>query len=125
VRLDLRSLAELPPEEAAACIAAFVEALVSVNALYLKRHPSTPPLYKAGVTYVADEPWKDVPALLDSRKGDCKSLVAWRIAELRAQGYMALVHVVYTARVSDDLFHVQIRRKDKLEDPSRFLGMRT
>lgn len=124
MKLDLLSLAELPPEEAASCIASFVEALASVDALYLMRHPKTPTLYKAGISYAADEPWRDVPALLESRRGDCKSLVAWRIAELRGLGYTALVHVVYTARLNEDLFHVQVRRKDRLEDPSRFLGMR-
>jgi hypothetical protein len=125
--LSLASLKRLGPEDAASCIASFVEALIQVDMLFLRRTPGVPLLYRSGVSYEGgehDSPWQDVPSLLLTRKGDCKSLVAWRIAELRGQGHQALVHVVYLERAREDLFHVQVRRPDKIEDPSRFLGMR-
>lgn len=124
MRLDLQSLMLLSPQEAASAISGFVEALVALNLMYLKANPQTKGLYESGMTYVRDEPWRDIPSLLSSKQGDCKSLVAWRIAELRLRGYLALVHVVYTPQAGEDLFHVQVRRKGQIEDPSRFLGMR-
>ncbi len=124
-QLVLASLPELPPEEAASAVACLVEALVQVNLIYLKSTRGVPLLHASGVRYEEDAPWQDVPALLLSRRGDCKSLAAWRIAELRAQGKSALVHVVYVPREEEDLFHVQVRRGSRIEDPSRFLGMRS
>lgn len=123
--LDVRSLKLLEPEQAASCIASLVEALAQANGMFLREFPKTPSLYTAGIAYEETEAWRDIPALLAARKGDCKSLVAWRLAELRKQGTKALVQVVYIPRPGEHLFHVQIRKGGGTEDPSRFLGMRT
>lgn len=125
--LDMDVLRNLSSQDAASCIAAFVEALVQVNMLYLSRTSSVPKLHTSGVRYNENECWRDIPALLRTGEGDCKSLCAWRIAELRAHDKSALVHVVYlgnTRSTDEDLFHVQVRRGGVIEDPSRFLGMR-
>ena len=125
MNLDIKSLRDLPVQDAAECLAAFVEALVQVNGLFLRRNPSTVKLYTAHIVYEDRPDWQDVPAMLLSRRGDCKSLCAWRIAELRESGQEAFAHVVFIPKVKEDLFHFQVRRAGgKMEDPSRFLGMR-
>ncbi len=123
--LVLDSMRHLEGQDVASCIASFVEALAQVDALFLLRNPGAPRLYRSGVRYQEDAPWQDVPALLRTKRGDCKSLVAWRLAELRSEGTSALVHVVHMAREGEDLFHVQVRRGKSIEDPSRLLGMGT
>ena len=122
--LDVRSLGFLEPEAAASCIASLVEALVQVNGAFLRQFPKTPALYTSGIVYAESPAWRDIPGLLAARSGDCKSLVAWRLAELRRQNSKALVHVVYIPKGNEHLFHVQIRKGQAIEDPSRFLGMR-
>jgi len=124
MRLELPSLALIQPSAAAQCIAAFVEALILSNREYLRTH-LTPPLYSCGVTYKESDEWLDIPAILKRRAGDCKSLVAWRVAELRNTRREALLQV---SLMCEGGFHVSIRKLVKGavqdEDPSRFLGMR-
>lgn len=122
-----KTLGLLPPEEAASCIADLVDAIAHINEKFLTRFPQTASLYSAGVVYDETDEWRDIPAILESGKADCKSLVAWRLAELRRRSEMALVHVVWfdNREPGKRLFHVQVRKGTKLEDPSRFLGMRS
>jgi len=127
VRLVLPSLSTMGAPEAASCLAAFVEALVQVNGAYLQTHRAqrVVELYRSGVRYEETPSWMDIPALLSAKRGDCKSLVAWRVAELRARGEQAFVHIVYVPHPQENRFHIQVRRSvDVVEDPSRMLGMK-
>jgi len=110
-------------EDLASLIAECVETLVSRNRHFLRSYPKTPSLYVSGIRYRANpDGWRDLPSLLRDRTGDCKELVAWRIAELREKGEDARVHVLL--REPNDTHHVKIRRGDgSLEDPSRLLGL--
>lgn len=72
--------------------------------------------------------WQDRIALEESGEGDCKDLVAVRLAELWLTGdHDADVEVVLFPDAlgpNYDLYHVVLRRGDGvIEDPSRELGM--
>ncbi len=107
-----------------------LEALAAANAGHLRLHPEAPWLYESGVSYAEDdeggEGWTDIPETLARGVGDCKDLVAWRLAELRVREREAAhPHVRFARSGSRVKFHVVVRRADgRTEDPSRALGMR-
>lgn len=122
---SLPSLELIFPERVAGCLAAFVEALTRLDIAYLELHPETPRLYLSNVRYAEVPRWQDVPSLLQSGRGDCKSIVAWRLAEMRGSDPNASIHVVHRIIGQEDHLHVLIRRSDdRLEDPSVKLGMK-
>lgn len=110
--------------------------LVDLNVQWLRAHRSIPLLYRSRVVYrtspcsvdtCIDDPWVDVVTALSRGFADCKSLVAWRIAELLVRNG-EVAHAVWTQTRLDDagatLFHVQVRRRSgQIEDPSALLGM--
>jgi hypothetical protein len=106
-----------------------VEALAAANTGYLRLHPEAPWLYASGVSYAEDdderEGWTDLSETLARGVGDCKDLVAWRLAELRVREREAALPLVSFARRGHHVkFHVVVRRADgRLECPSRELGM--
>ncbi len=123
MKLRLQSLHVLGAGDVAYCLASLIESLVEINERFLLR-TRCPKLYGSGVRYEESDEWHDVPALLSSRLGDCKSLAAWRLAELRREGEMSTPHIVRRQRPGEILFHVQVRRCfGEIEDPSRILGM--
>jgi len=111
---------------------AAIEALTALDRVYLRSHPGTLPIYESGAVYLRDaedrdqgrpraELWLTVPDVMRAGGADCKCLVAWRLAELRERGEDARPVIV---RVSQSLWHVQLRREDgRIEDPSKRLGM--
>jgi hypothetical protein len=107
-----------------------VEALTAANAGYLRLHPETPWLYASGVSYAEDDEWRegwtDIPETLARGVGDCKDLVAWRLAELRVRARETALPLVSFERVGHRVkFHVRVRRSDGcIEDPARELGLR-
>lgn len=113
----------------------FLENLIAINRVYLRRNPKTPPLYKAGVVYHRTNVWDSIPDLYVRRKGDCKSLTAALIAQLRERGIAASpefrflrnpqsgrteYHILANRDTKSGIFG---RRKMGREDPSRVLGM--
>jgi hypothetical protein len=106
-----------------------LEALVAEDMAYLTAHPATPTLRQSGVRYVEDLPWreewKDIPETLARRAGDCKDLVAWRLAELRLSGERAATARVTVYEVGARVInHITVCRSDgRIEDPSREQGM--
>lgn len=62
-----------------------LEFLISMNRAYLRRH-SQKSLYSSGVVYGRTTEWDSIPAVIARGFADCKSLSAWRIAELRERG---------------------------------------
>ena len=114
-------------------LAVALEALVSMNRVYLRTHRDAPALYQAGVRYLRDadngdqqlpdaELWLTIPDCLASGGADCKVLSAYRVAELREQGELgARCSVIRTGPQS---WHVAVVREDgRNEDPSAILGM--
>lgn len=110
---------------------AALECVVALNRVYLRAHPDTPALYRAGVRYLRDadrgsqavpdtELWLTIPDCIRSGGADCKVLSAWRVAELREQGE----HARCLLSNRGYLWHVRVTRSDgTIEDPSRLLGM--
>jgi len=117
-----------------------LEDLAQQDVDYLQEHPDAPRLRASGVRYyhsgrgsasgLIDE-WLDVPEALAEGVADCKSLAAWRVAELRVSGEDPGARCHKKFAVVDDpdvgkllLYHVVVRRSDdRLEDPSREHGM--
>ena len=111
----------------------FTETLTQLSSLFLQANPQFPRLYDSGVRYQAwpqTEFWLTPDWAMAFRYAghgvDCKTLAAWRCAELRVrdgdpgakcvfQRYDAGPSVVY---------HVRVQRSDgSVEDPSVLLGM--
>jgi hypothetical protein len=123
----LESFRVLGPFERGAVLRHRVEGYALANLYYLRRVP-TPLLYEAGVTYAdAHDEWRDVPRVLALKRGDCKDLVAWRVAELRARGKQAWPRIILErdpATPTEYLYHVVVQVPGgAFEDPSRILGM--
>jgi len=103
-------------------IATFVEALSAVNERFLRDHPEVPKLYECKrIRYIDDGgvSWKDLVEIMRTQMGNCQSLSAWRLAELRTEGENASVHLYLTD--GDELrYHVAVRRASgAIEDPSK------
>lgn len=106
------------------------EMLVRQNERYLRKHPEVPLLYRSGAYYrLQPEYWLAIPwAILSLRMGlglDCKTLAAWRAAELRARAGERATCVWSSHPTPEKLvYHVRVRRANgSIEDPSAYLGM--
>lgn len=121
-------------EDNARALEASLEYLISLNQVFLDRYPQTAPLYHLGVHYGRTKIWDTIPALILRGYGDCKTLTAARIAELRRHGYSARpVHrwVMPQGPNGPTDFHILVLtdargpyiNRDGFEDPSKVLGM--
>lgn len=85
--------------------------------------PALPLLYQSGVRYRQEnrtEWWLGPRDVYARGHGDCEDLVAWRVAELRRVGEPA-EPACYAPRPG--LVHCVVKVGQKIEDPSRLLGM--
>jgi hypothetical protein len=118
-----------PPDEIAQIIGDVVESLVARDRRWIGRGRAEgaprPTLYTSLVRYREDPcAWKDAPTILRTHSGDCKDLVAWRLAELREEGEDARCHVVIRVFQGRATYHAQILRANgTIEDPSTRMGM--
>lgn len=95
--------------------------LVALNVGIMDRYELRS-LYKSGVRYHKDRTmWRHALAVLSYGRADCKSLAAYRAAELIHQGKDARVVV---KRTGPHTLHAQVRVDGRIEDPSRRLGMK-
>ena len=102
------------PRENAEGLRALLDTLIACNACFLRHHPARP-LYRSGVVYGRTDDWETIPALYARGYhgtdkpgsnhpqaygvfGDCKSLTAARVAELRMQGRTAEPQFRYAAQ---------------------------
>jgi len=123
--LCLDSFETLGPYERGGVLRALVEVLARANGIYAAR-VGAPHLYEAGVRYVdTHDEWRDIPRVLEARGGDCKDLVAWRVAELRAQRVAAVPRIIMQQQGPGSyLYHVVVQLPSgAYEDPSKILGM--
>lgn len=136
-KFELLSFDILPWQRKLAVLRAMLEALVIANWQYLEMNPNTPALYAMAPRYVFKtrpfglDAWQDIPQTINLRSGDCKDFACWRVAELRKAGYddvtPYVLHQTYkdpTGQGPDiNVFHIQVRIHDRIEDPSAILGM--
>jgi hypothetical protein len=112
-------------EDNALALQALLEALIAIDRVYLRRFRRTPKLYNSGVRYGRTQVWDSIPDLLTRRYGDCKSLTAMYVAELREAGQAALpvFRFAINPQTGRKDFHILVQRGKTHEDPSRKLGM--
>jgi hypothetical protein len=116
-------------EDNAMVLRIFLEALVACDIIFLRmadRHRvKIPDLYHAGVVYDRTKVWDSIPDLYRRKHGDCKSLTAARIAELRHSGHPALPVFRFAPNpiTGGRDFHILVQRGKGFEDPSKLLGM--
>lgn len=113
----------------ATALRALLDCLVELNLIFLDAYPNTPGLYEARVFYhfmPTRAPWDTIPTLFSRGYGDCKSLVAARIAELRRHGQIARPVFRHIRNGWGTMFHILLQYDNgNWECPSRILGMRT
>lgn len=122
------------PERSKKSLTELLRCLTSLDILYLQECPGTPKLYESGIRYVRDRPeeedWQTIPSLLERGTGDCKSVVAYRVAELNVAGIKAFAQFRWADRIGRDgkkhaTFHIEVQHPDgSIEDPSEILGMK-
>jgi hypothetical protein len=135
----------LPQSEQKKLVAAFIEVQIEINRRYLRANPRTKLIYNSGVRYKQDpisctvlnpqygkreracEEFVDIPTMLERGFADCKSLTAWRIAELRESGDNAQIAIERISIPAQDviLYHITLQHANgNDEDPSVRLGMK-
>lgn len=127
--LDQVFCAESTSLEDAEVLRALLDCLITCDLAYL-RHHKTPNLYESGVVYGRTKIWDRIPNVLAKRHADCKSLSAWRIAELIHQrtygNYVPQPSFRWRTRPGTTIkdFHILVMLPGgKWECPSLILGM--
>lgn len=110
-------------ETNARALEVLLAALCALDRLWLtSRRPL--PLYSTPVYYARTMVWDTIPALYSRGFGDCKSLSACRVAELREAGTWCRPVFRFQGSPSATLFHILIMFEDgSWECPSALLGM--
>ncbi len=97
--------------------------LTTLNTIWLKRHPHIE-LYQTPVYYERTLVWDTIPALYRRGNGDCKSLTACLVAELRKRKIWCRPVFRHQSQVNATMFHILVMMKDgSWKDPSKALGM--
>lgn len=117
--------------ENAKALEALMNTLVCLDAVYIQNRPRLPSLYESGVFYHRTEVWDTLPSLYARGWGDCKSLAALRVVELRRQGVWCrpvfrfdMIPGVPFVRTGSVMYHILVMFADgRWEDPSKVLGM--
>lgn len=137
-QVDLFQADPIDTKRSTTVLLILLEALVQADTLYLlsEMQRGVPlenlSIYKSEVVYKLDDrgqnDWLDIPNLKRRGFGDCKSLSAWRIAELRHAGVQARPFIRWPKMHKDPtrrVLHALVRWPDgRIEDPSMALGMR-
>jgi hypothetical protein len=112
------------PVDDSLALNALLDCMVSINRTFLRLWQCQS-LYECGARYARTQDWRPIPALIKSRKGDCKSLGPARCAELLENGIPAkMVHRWDKRDDGGTDFHILLMVDGKaFEDPSKILGM--
>jgi hypothetical protein len=80
---------------------AILDCMVEINRAFLCAYRCQP-LYDCGARYARTDDWRPMPALIQSRRGDCKSLGPARCAELLEDGVPVMMVHRWAKRKHDD-----------------------
>lgn len=106
-----------------------LEALTISNQAFLRQHPEAPHPYKSGVRFerepIGVERWQGIRRLLQSKRGDCEDIAAYKAAwDREREGKPARAQIIARRKVGDLLvYHIGVSTNGQLQDPSRVLGM--
>lgn len=123
---------EVGREHSNRVLAIALNALYRVDLSYLQEFPSASPrLYDSGVRYKREPPgvedWRDIPAIVKARFGDCEDLACWRAAESTVLDRRPAVPSFRWRTVPERglmLYHIVVEYENgEVEDPSAKLGM--
>ena len=90
--------------------------IVNLNVEMMRKY-RFPPLYQAGIRYSEDPlMWRHAFNVLRHGTADCKSLAAYRAAELIVQGHAASIIV---HRTGPTKLHARVCVGGRIEDPKR------
>jgi hypothetical protein len=125
------------PRANARALRIMLDCLIALNESYLATH-TVAPLYQAGIVYARTDVWDTIPALYGRKYGDCKSLTAALITELRkrriaCRPVFRAAKNVHACRACQGrgkgcdscplLFHILVLTAKGFQDPSKVLGM--
>jgi len=112
----------------AIALRALLDCLIDLNLICLDACPTLPDLYQTRIFYHLmphNAAWETIPTLYRRGHGDCKSLVAARVAWLRRHGRAAIPVFRNVTDGWGTMFHILILHGDgRWECPSRIKGMR-
>ena len=116
------------PSYDAALLRWSMEAQIALAEAWYAIAPDTPGPLEAGAQYAhldANDVALDVPSMLATGLGDCKDLVAWRVAQLRAAGEPAGFYLMPQghARGIERWHVVTVRGNGVHEDTAALCGM--
>lgn len=110
----------------AAALETLLACLTELNSIWLKYHSNHVALYDSPVYYKRTLIWDTIPALYARGFGDCKSLTACLVAELRRRGIWCRPVFRHMASVNSTMFHILVMLSDgSWDDPSKVKGMLT
>ncbi len=110
----------------AAALETLLACLTQLNTIWLKYHPNHVELYNSPVYYKRTLIWDTIPALYARGFGDCKSLTACLVAELRRKGIWCRPVFRHMSSVNSTMFHILVMLIDgSWDDPSKVKGMLT
>lgn len=108
---------------------ALLDCLIDLNTVCWDACPNMKRFYDTDVFYhlmPSQAPWETTPTLYRRGHGDCKSMVAARVAELRRAGKACMPVFRHVTDGWGTMFHILILHGDGTwECPSRLRGMRT
>lgn len=124
INMDHVFKADSDPVDDSQALKPLLDCMVTINRAFL-RSWRCQPLYECGARYKRTDDWRPLPALIESRKGDCKSLGPARCAELIEDGHQVMMIHRWAKRDDGGTdFHILLMVDgERYEDPSKILGM--
>lgn len=121
---------DIPTDDKRHAAFACVSSIEAVVGFGMAEIGSLPPLYQSGVRYEVDPPGPQrilrPRQVFEKRTADCKSLIVYRLCELRAKcgERIAVPRIEWVRTGRGFRAHAVIRRADgSIECPSTILGM--